>query len=415
MAEPTTTRPAPVRGMGPPPEVVHYFADKGLKPGFSWLDVWGAEHAHAFTVAKAVDLELLALFKTSIQEAIAKGQSLETWKAGLRDKLAALGWWGPRMVSDPTGREPDRMVDFSRSRRLEIIFRSNMAAARSAGQWERAQRTKKVLPFILYQRTTAADPRPEHLRLVGIILPVDHPFWRTYWPPNGWLCQCHVRQISASEAKAKLARPPKGGEIGYTATPPDLGPPRRFVNRRTGEVTEVPAGIDPGWQTNAGLARSTTLLHNLETRLATAPETAGTRALTDLWSDPFMRLAPQLPEKSFLPAGVSETLAGELDAASPVISVPTDVVTAREIKHGMTMDDFAQLPRILAEGTVLPDPRGEAAVRAVYWLADDGKTWWRAFVKRSGTGLMRVNSLHQRSLALVRKAFEEAGIAWGEK
>ncbi len=178
MAEPLGTVK---KGMGPPPEVLNYFRDRQLTPRFSWLDVWGEEHANAFTVAKAVDLQLLGTFKASIDKALSNGQTFENWRAEIKKELQAQGWWGPRMVSDPTGRDPDRMVDFSRSRRLEVIFRSNMSAARAAGQWERAQRTKKVLPYLLYLRTTSTDPRPEHLKLAGIILPIDDPFWRTYF------------------------------------------------------------------------------------------------------------------------------------------------------------------------------------------------------------------------------------------
>lgn len=250
--------------MQAPPEVLAYFREKQLSPKFSWLDVWGEEHAHAFTVAGVTETKVLAEFKAAMDEAIAGGQGFEKFRENMRQRLTPLGWWGPRDVEDVEGgvggrRRPKR-VDFSKARRLETTFWSNMRAARAAGQWERAQRTKRALPYILYVRTTAAEPRPEHLKFVGLILPVDHPIWRTIWPPNGWRCKCSVRQITAAQRDRYLLEAKKNPEDGifYTDAEPDLEL-QPFRNRRTGQVSMVPAGVDPGWHTNPGIGRGRTL------------------------------------------------------------------------------------------------------------------------------------------------------------
>lgn len=321
------------RAFSAPEEVTGYFNGKALRPAFSWQDVWAEEHAYAFTVAKAVDAELLSAFKGSISRALNEGKGFETWRDDIRKDLVRLGWLGPRMVSDPEGSDPDQLVNFASDRRLRTIFWSNMNSARSAGQWERAQRTKKSLPYILYVRTTSGDPRPEHLAWVGIILPIDHPFWITHWPPNGWLCKCQVRQISAREAERLLGRAPEAGGLIYKSEPPDLGPDQLFRNRRTGEITMIPPGIDPGWHTNPGLARASTLIQNLEARLADAPTSDALKIVKDLWQEPYTRLAPLLPEKTWLPAGVSPRLAEELAANSPVISITSETITERLTKH----------------------------------------------------------------------------------
>jgi hypothetical protein len=394
------------KGFGPPPEVTAYFERKGLRPAFSHLDVWSAEHAHAFTVAKATELSLLATFRDSLGKAIKEGKGFETWREGIRAELAAQGWVGPRMVADPTGVDPDRMVDFSQSRRLKTIFWGNMSSARAAGQWERAQRTKAAMPFLLYVRTTAADPRPEHLSWVGIILPVDDPFWATHFPPNGWLCHCSVRQVSRREKDTLIATKRSDG-VYYTDTAPPLVM-RDWRNRRTGEISRIPEGIDPGWHGNPGLDRTKTLLDNLELRLGEVPERASTRALADLWSDPFVKIAPKVDGKTWLPAGVSTKLADELGGAkSAVVSIEAGDVAARIAKHRMTAEDFAVLPDVLAGGSLLPDPRGDPAVRSI--LAKVGKSWWRAFVRRSAKGYLRVTSLHQRDEAAAIAELMRAG------
>lgn len=391
-----------------PPEVTSYFDRKRLQPGFSWQDVWGEEHAYAFTVAKATETELLTIFKTSIGDALRNGQGFETWRKDVSAQLSKAGWFGPRMVKDPLGVDPDRMVDFSSPRRLKTIFWSNMNAARSAGQWERAQRTKKALPYILYVRTTSADPRPEHLLWVGIILPVDDPFWITHWPPNGWLCKCQVRQITAREAQQLLGREPKEGGVVYRNTAPDMGPDRPFRNRRTGEVTNVPAGIDPGWQTNPGLARASSLVDNLESRLVQAAPMDAAAVVREMWEDPFLRIAPRLPTATQLPAGVSERLADALAARSPVVSVSSEAI-AEGLANKLAIEDFAKLPDIIGEGTALPAAAETA--RQIFWQ-EDGAIWWRAALTLSADNLLKIMALEKQAANEVRAAYERAGLAW---
>ena len=41
--------------------------------------------------------------------------------------------------------------------------------------------------------------RPEHADLEGVTLPIDDPFWASYYPPNGWNCRCTVVQVRKSK------------------------------------------------------------------------------------------------------------------------------------------------------------------------------------------------------------------------
>lgn len=378
-----------------PPEVTRYFEGKAAAPAFSWLDVWAEEHAYKFTVAKATELEVLTSFRSTISQAIAEGKGFDSWKPLIEKELSKLGWWGPRMVSDPTGEQPDRMVNFASDRRLKTIFWSNANSARSAGQWERVQRTKAALPYILYVRTTSADPRPEHLSWVGIILPVDHPFWQTHWPPNGWLCKCQVRQISKREAERLLGRKPEDGGILYRDSVPDLGPDIQHRNRRTGEVTMVPPGIDPGWHTNPGLARASTLVENLEARLAAAVEEDATKALNDLWADPYLKIAPRLPQEVTLPVGHNANLAEQLGARSPVISMTSGRIAER-IEAKLPVEDLAVLPELLSQGEIHAPAEGDPA-RARTMIGRIGRTLWRSIVSLSESGYLRATTLDKVS------------------
>lgn len=321
----------PLRGFRVPAEVPRYFADRGLSPSFSWLDVWGEEHAHAFTVAKAVDVELLTVMRDSIKRAIDEGQGFETWRQGLRPELERIGWGKPRLVKDPTGERPDRKVDFTAPGRLQTIFSSNMRAARAAGQWERIQRSKDALPYLLYVRTTSTEPRVQHLAWAGTILPADDPFWNTHFPPNGWRCKCAVRQVSRFEREAKL------GEPGYSEARPALDE-KTFVNRRTGEISRVPDGIDPGWGHNPGKAA--------ERRRAAADTLAGRVE------------AAAGPDPAAVRRAVRETV------AEVAQSEPFERHHAEALKTGARRDEAAATAKAAGEGKPAQDT---AAAGAAPW------------------------------------------------
>jgi hypothetical protein len=82
----------------------------------------------------------------------------------------------------------------------------------------------------------------------NICLPVDDPFWQTHAPPNGWNCRCTLQSLSAGDLRRLIA----GGENMVLTAPPITT--RRFVNNRTGEIRQVPDGVDPGWDYNPGKA-----------------------------------------------------------------------------------------------------------------------------------------------------------------
>lgn len=383
------------RSFAVPPEVPRYFADKGLKPRFSWLDVWGEEHAYSFTVAKAVEVELLTTLRDGLKRAIDAGQGFEAWRAELRPELQRLGWWGKRQVSDPLGRQPDKTVDFSAPRRLQTIFSANMRSARAAGQWERIQRTKDALPYLLYVRTTSYQPRPQHLAWAGTILPADDPWWSTHFPPNGWNCKCAVRQVSRREATDKLTQP------GYSDERPPLDP-KGFLNRRTGEIVRVPDGIDPGWAHNPGLARAQTLVARLSQQLEEAGPAVARRAIGELLQTPAPKVLLGRKEQIRLPVAVAEDLAGILQASSPLLAVANGTMRRKTSAHAaMTVESFTLTQQIVDTGTVVDEGRNAGRARTLF--AEIEGQWWELVVVVSETGFMRVQTLHRSD----RRKFEQ--------
>ena len=94
-------RPGFTFGDKPSPEVSAYLREKNLRPAFRSSEVWGEEHAHAFTVAKATQLDVLETLKEAVQHAIDKGVPFETWARDLTPELQRLGWWGQVEMADP--------------------------------------------------------------------------------------------------------------------------------------------------------------------------------------------------------------------------------------------------------------------------------------------------------------------------
>lgn len=233
-----TTQPAG----DPPDDVRRYLEEKGIRPTWSWREVWQEEHGVAFAVAKAMSEDVLAALQQAVADAVASGLTFDTFRKNLETTLSELGWWGFKEQTNPDTGEAER-VELGTPRRLKVIYDTNGRVARAVGQWQRIQRTKSSRPFLLYELGPSIHHRPEHVAWAGSIRSVDDPIWATLMPPNGWGCKCRVRQLSRAEADAA------GGET--------TGPELEWVettDKKTGETTTHPKGVDPEWAYNPGEA-----------------------------------------------------------------------------------------------------------------------------------------------------------------
>jgi hypothetical protein len=290
-----------------PKEALDYFRAKVSTPGFDYRDIWREEHAHAFTVAKAMQLDVLESIRGELDRGLANGVTYRQFAKDLTPKLQDLGWWGRSIMTDPVTGEA-KVVQLGSPRRLKTIYRANMRTARAAGQWNRAQRTKAALPYLIYELGPSREHRDEHVAWHGTLLPVDDPWWNTHLPPNGWGCKCVVRQVGRAEAermksagvpapeRKQILDPQSGLPTGHlsggrvpvkTEAPPSHRVP--WENKRTGQTELVPAGIDPGWDTNPGKTRITSALDLLTGKLDAAkkPEIARVAAIDLVKSDVF--------------------------------------------------------------------------------------------------------------------------------
>ena len=174
--------------------------------------------------------------------ALKNGARFDAFRQDISPVLARGGLSDMRVdLPDQTTGQPTLLRVGSRAW-LETVFRANIGMAYAKGHWERIERLKDRLPYLRYSAVHDRRSRPEHLAWHGIVLPVDHPWWRTHFPLNGWRCRCSTMQLDAAD----LAR------YGYSvfSVPDELT--REWSDKRTDEILQVPVGIDPGFDFNIG-------------------------------------------------------------------------------------------------------------------------------------------------------------------
>ena len=358
----------------PPEEAIAFFRQKGYRPTFSYLDMMHRAHSDAFTVAGVTRLDVLQDIRSLVDDAIASGSTLADFKKGMQQKLSARGWWQPVEVTDEATGET-KIVDLTKSRRLRTIFETNMRTSYAAGQWTRIQRTKKALPFLCYKTVGDARVRPQHRAWHNVVLPVDHPWWKTHFPPCDWQCRCQVVQMTAGMVKRAGLR--------VWDEPPDDGPPVAFTNPRTGEVSRVPKGIHPSFAYNPGEQSS-------------FPDPARYTGAT--FGNEAARLAVQSPAFADLVAGatrgaapvgwVDDAIAKALDVAVRRADLSSDTIEKQMRRHPeLTLSEYRQLPELVRDGLVVRDTADNAITLFGILRDPDGQSrLYRSVLKRTGDG-----------------------------
>jgi SPP1 gp7 family putative phage head morphogenesis protein len=381
-----------------PREVIAYFDRRPSVPTFDWRDLAAHEHALAHTVAKTAGFDILDDLRQAIRKAVVDRTPFEQFRDDLIPILKRKGWWGDSMVTDPqTGARVKARL--GSPRRLQIIYWANVHSAHAAGEWTRIERNKDFLPWLTYVSSASERKRPLHLSWVGTTLRVDDPWWRTHYPPNGWNCKCSVRQIGDREADRLHTR------YGRDAAP--AIDERPWLNRRTGATEMIPAGIDPGWQTNAGLTRDRALTNQLQGALDRMSVAARDNAVSILRCHPVMDyvLASKAPDRFSAVAGrLPEPVRQALGARSSIVRLSG--FSARHVyKHPeMTAELVRQAARIIEEGEAFRD------CRTVVFFGDMEGALYRVVVKRTEDGnenyIATMHRAEARNLKKARRKFQ---------
>lgn len=353
------------------------------EPSGNWYTVWQEAHQTAFTVAQSAGYDILSDIYNALHTAIADGITFREFRSSLEPILQKKGWWG----------RTDDGVQLGAPWRLKTIFQQNLRVSAAQGEWQEIQEVKQLRPYLRYSAIRDSRTRPLHAKWHGTILPVDHPWWQTHFPPNGWNCRCKV--VSVDEDDLEFY------DWKVSEQAPDDGS-REWVNPATGERIIVPNGIDPGWAYNPGnvdqAAHSAKLAMD---KLADMPPQMGAEAITKLALS-----FPQVErELTVWIAGITaQVVAGTLKSTGErrvVGALPDEAieyarkqgvelatsaisVSDKDITHWLREGKFAPLPEELWNKlpSLLLEPE------AIYWETRKDDLHALVYVIDYGTGKM---------------------------
>lgn len=211
---------------------LRFLREKTAIPTNGYEDIQRAEHDHAFMVSGANQQALVEDLQNAILAAEESGETVEQFQKRFDQIVAKHGW-------DYHG---------SRGWRSRLIYETNMRQAYNAGREAQFADPKfrQAHPYLQYRHSGSENPRPQHQSWDGLVLLADDPWWRSHSPSNGWGCTCKKFAISDRQ----LQRLGKSG--------PDTAPESEtveYTDRRTGEVRQVPVGVDPGFDYTPGVSR----------------------------------------------------------------------------------------------------------------------------------------------------------------
>lgn len=371
----------------PPERALAFFRSKGLQASFDWRDMQREEHDRAFTVAKLLDMDLLNDVRQAVEQAIAEGKTAKQFRDELTPLLQAKGWWGQQEMTDPeTGEQ--RLVQLGSARRLQIIYDTNLSTSYAAGRWQSIVANATTAPYLLYNAVDDDRTRELHRAWDNTVLRWDDAWWQTHFPPNGWRCRCSVIQLSERDLR-------KLGKTGPDSAPPS--PTREWINPRTGDVRQIPAGIDPGWDYHPGRDSANNLAKQALVKTGTAPAELGSQAWAalapvlqpavnqtfGLWVDEVLasgQAAGRVAEVGVLAAEEIAWLAerGQAPVNAGILIEDRLLVGRKAERHvdagnALSADEWKQLPLMLHQPEqVLWDVRNEALLYV--FPADDGRS-----------------------------------------
>lgn len=85
---------------------------------------------------------------------------------------------------------------------IDAEYNTALASAQSARKWDEIERKKDIFPYLLYSTTGGENVCEICGPMDGMMLPVDHPMWDSFMPPNHFGCFCLVHQVEKEEGQA---------------------------------------------------------------------------------------------------------------------------------------------------------------------------------------------------------------------
>lgn len=177
------------------PEAVRWFRDRLVLTDEEFQALEAASYDEAFTVAGVANLDLVTEVWEAVDAAVANGETLDDFRDRVSEKLADA--WG--------GDEPYR---------VETILRTNVQRAYAAGRFEQMTHpaVQEARPYWRFSAIYDTRTCPICSPCDGVVLPADHPWWKSHYPILHHACRCHAVTLSASEAEGGVTTDPPAVE-----------------------------------------------------------------------------------------------------------------------------------------------------------------------------------------------------------
>jgi len=351
----------------PPEKALEFFRQKGFKIGFDHRDVWQAEHQAAFTVAKAMQMDLLRDIREQVDAAIELGLPFQEFRDTLKPKLVQRGWWGRSMMTDPKTGET-KEVQLGSTRRLKFIYDTNLRTAHAEGQWARIQETKDTLPFLMYDHLSSAHERKEHAAWDGMVIPADDPWWQSHYPVKAPNCKCRVVQLGQRQLDRQ----------GLTVGKAPVEQYVNHLNKRTGEVETTPIGVHPMFNYPPG-GRRASLVKHLAERIEQVPPELKSTAVRSVTGEAFASWAAK-PVGAFPMAILPAQYVKALGAKTDLVRLSAETMAKQlKVHPELALSEYSLIQDTLDRGRSIPD----ADQSMVFLLEDSG---YVSVVKATASG-----------------------------
>lgn len=140
--------------------------------------------AKAFSSALATSAHMVAQVYQAIEDALADGDTFEEFQDKTKDLFEKAGYE-------------------VKPYQVETLFLTVVQSSYNAGRWKQLTDPDILEEFPYWEYDAVGDKRtrPAHMAMDGLVYPANHPFWASWFPPNGFRCRCSVRARSASSVK----------------------------------------------------------------------------------------------------------------------------------------------------------------------------------------------------------------------
>ena len=284
----------------------------------------------AFGVSGIAKGDQLTTVYNAIQKAIEQGTSFSKFKNECREIFERRGWTGKR--------------DW----RVQNIFRTNIQTAYNSGQYKRQKEMEETFPYLQYSAINDRRTRPTHKAMDGMVFPVDHQFWNTWYPPNGYRCRCTT--LSLSDAQVN-----RMGLSVETEDPTDN--PIAVPSAKTGAKINTQQLLpDPGFEYHPGKVVWQGVLDGVTDRLEKWPAIVSLTALNETVGGPLFTEWYREPSGDFPVGLLSAADAVKIDAKSRTALLSPDTVVKQRKHHPeLGADEYQKIQQAIGGGHAIQD------------------------------------------------------------